>query len=143
MPILCAALILGCGKASTDQGPGSQFAEASIITGPASNPADPASAPRYLNCTVGLIPAYKYKDAGELVVWIFPRSSGPMLTKDCDLSNPALQGKRVPVLGQSFTAEGALLSFQAGWPGGGPGQIVALDIMRKGDRVIRVYGLVQ
>jgi len=136
MPVLCALLILGCGKPSTEGKPGSQFAEASVV-------AASGSAPTYLNCTVGLIPAYKYKDSAELAVWIFPRSSGQMLSMDCDLSGAALQGKRVPVFSQSFSAEGALLNFQAGWPGGGPGQIVALDVLRNGRRLTRVFGIVQ
>ena len=137
LPALCALLILGCGKPAADtRGGTSQFAEASLVAGTASTPS-------YINCTVGLIPAYKYTDSGEVSVWIFPRSSGQMLTMDCDLSSADLKGVQVPVLSKSFTAEGALLNFQAGWPGGGPGAIVALEIQRKGRRIARVYGIVQ
>lgn len=144
-PVLCVLLAFGCAKSPTSEtrSVGSQFAEASLILGQPTNPADPASAPGYLNCTVGLIPAYKSKDAAELALWVFPRSSGQMLSKDCDLANPALQGKRAQILSQSFTGEGALLTFQAQWPGGSRGQIVALDVLRKGRRFDRVFGIVQ
>ena len=137
-PVLCLLLAVGCGKPAVDSKATSQFAEVSLSF---ANPQDPATA--FLNCTVGLIPAYKYKDAAELQVWVFPYASAARLTKDGDLSEPSLQGQRAPVLAQSFTAEGALLSFQARCPGAGRGTVVALDVLHNGRRLDRVFGMVQ
>ena len=144
-PALCALLVLGCAKspASDNKTATSQFAEANIVFGPPSDPAHPEIRPGQLTCTVALIPAYKHQDAAQLALWVFPRSSAPMLNMDCDLSNPALQGRRAPILAQAFTAEGALLNFQAAWPGGETNQIIALDMSRKGRRLVRVFGTLQ
>ena len=143
--LLCALLAVGCAKSPRDQGPAptSQFAEANLEFGAAPDPAKPDVRPGRLTCTVGLIPAYKYKDAAQLALWVFPRSSGPQLNQDCDLSNPALKGRQAPIISQSFTGEGVLLHFNAMWPGGSPDQVLALDVMHHGRRIARVFGTMQ
>ena len=138
IPVLCLALAFGCAKPSSDAKATSQFAEASLGF---TNPKDPGTA--FINCTVGLIPAYKYKDAAELQVWVFPYASGQKLTREGEFSDPALDGHRAPVISQSFTAEGALLSFQAQCPGASRGMIVGLDVLRNGRRLDRVFGIIQ
>ncbi|MBS1767411.1 MAG: hypothetical protein JST05_08445 [Acidobacteria bacterium] len=138
MPALCVLVVLGCAKPNQDGKSTSQFAEISLNY---ANPKDPNTA--YLNCTAGLIPAYKYKDPAELQAWIFPYASGPMLSRDGDLSNPALHGRRVPIMAQSFTGEGALLNFQVQCPGAAPGMIFAVDIYRKNRHLDRIFGLIQ
>lgn len=144
-PVLCALLILGCAKGPSQdaKGPGSQFAEANLVFGQPADPAHPESRPGQLGCTVALIPAYKHTDPAQLDLWVFPRASAPLLTMECDLSDPALHGHRAPILAQAFTAEGALLHFQAAWPGGETNQIIALDVKRKGRRLARVFGTLQ
>ena len=144
--LLCALLAVGCGKSpSSFQGsaPASQFAEASISYGPPPDPSKPRERPARLTCTVGLIPAYKYKDGAQLELWVFPQSSAPRLTLGGDLSDPALQGRRLSIFEQSFSGEGVLLNFNAFWPGGPQGQIIALDVMHHGRRFVRVFGTPQ
>ena len=140
--LLCALLAVGCAKSPDTKGPAptSQFAGVNLDFGPAPDPAKPNDRPGRLSCTVGLIPAYKHKDAAELVLWVFPRSSGPQLNQDSDFSNPALKGHQARIISQSFTGEGVLLHFDAVWPGGPTDQILALDVMRHGRRITRIYG---
>jgi len=92
---------------------------------------------------VGLIPAYKHKDPPLLALWVFPRSSASQLNPDCDLSNPALQGHHAQIIEQAFTGEGVLLHFDAAWPGGPQNQILALDVIRHGRRLTRIFGTMQ
>ena len=138
IPVLCLVLAVGCGKPATDSKATSQFAEVTLSF---ANAQDPATA--YLNCTAGLIPAYKFKDAAELKVWVFPYASAPRLTRDCELSEPSLDGHRAPVMGQNFTAEGALLNFQAQCPGASRGMVIVLDVMHDGRRLDRIFGFIQ
>ncbi|MDE3033347.1 MAG: hypothetical protein KGI56_06760 [Acidobacteriota bacterium] len=144
--LLCAALLLGCTKSpSTSQrtAPASQFAEASLSYGPPPDPSKPQERPARLTCTVGLIPAYKYKDGAQLELWAFPGASAPRLTLATDLSDPSLQGHRVPIVEQSFSGEGVLLNFSAIWPGGPRDQVIVLDVMHHGRRFARVFGTPQ
>ncbi len=143
--LLCVALALGCSGPRIPDGPAptSQFAEANLMFGPAPDPAKPDMRPGRLTCTVGLIPAYKYEDAADLALWVFPRSSAGGLNPSCDLADPALHGQRAPILSQSFTGEGVLLHFTAAWPGGPDNQILALDVSRRGRRIARVFGTMQ
>lgn len=143
--VLSALLASGCATspATSGKGPSSQFAEANLTFDPPADPAHPEMRPGQLSCTVALIPAFKHKDGAQLALWLYPRSSAPMLNMECDLANPALQGRQAPIFGQAFTAEGALLHFQAGWPGGAPDQIMALDISRNGRRIARIFGTLQ
>ncbi len=143
--LLCAALALGCSGPKVPAGPAptSQFAEANLVFGPAPDPAKPEVRPGRLTCTVGLIPAYKHKDAADLELWVFPRSSAGGLNPSCDLSDPTLHGQRAPILAQSFTGEGVLLHFTAAWPGGPENQILALDVSRHGRRITRIFGTMQ
>lgn len=143
--LLCALLAVGCGKSPATQGPAptSQFAEANLTFGPPADPAKPNERPGRLSCTVGLIPAYKHKDAAQLALWVFPRSSAGQLNQDCDLSNPALAGHQAPIISQAFTGEGVLLHFDAVWPGGPQNQILALDVARHGRRITRIFGTMQ
>ena len=143
--LLCALLAVGCAKSPNSLGPGptSQFAEASIFYGPPPDPSKPQDRPSRLTCTVGLIPAYKYKDGAELDLWAFPRSSAPRLTMGGDLSDPSLKGLRLPILEQSFSGEGVLLNFSAAWPSGLRDQVIALDVLHHGRRFVRVFGTPQ
>lgn len=143
--VLCALLAAGCAKSPSSQAPApaSQFAEVNLTFGPPQDPAKPQNRPGRLSCTVGLIPAYKHKDAPELALWVFPRSSGPQLNGECDLAATALQGRRAQIIEQAFTGEGVLLHFDAAWPGGPQDQILALDVLRGGRRVTRIFGTMQ
>jgi hypothetical protein len=143
--LLCAFLAVGCAKAPSTHGPAptSQFAEANLQFGPAPDPAKPDDRPGRLTCTVGLIPAYKYKDAAVLSLWVFPRASAAQLNQDSDFASPALNGRKAQIISQSFTAEGVLLHFDAVWPGGPTDQILALDVMRHGRRITRIFGTMQ
>lgn len=140
--LLCLLLAVGCGKPGAipeEKGPTSQFAAVEAVPGPAPDPAHPDQRSWTLQCTVALIPAYKYKDPAELTLWVFPRSSASGLNDAANLADPALHGRRAPILGQSFTAEGALLNFEAGWPGGPMNQILALDVSRRGRKIGRMF----
>lgn len=144
--VLCAVFLLGCAKSpygSQGTAPASQFAEASLSYGAPPDPSKPQERPARLTCTVGLIPAYKFKDGAQLELWVFPGSSAPGLSMGGDLSDPALQGRRVQIIEQSFSGEGVLLNFSAAWPGGPRGQIIALDVMHHGRRFARVFGTPQ
>ncbi|MBS1783848.1 MAG: hypothetical protein JST24_00310 [Acidobacteria bacterium] len=147
--LLCVALALapalGCSGPKVPEGPAptSQFAEANLVFGPAPDPTKPEVRPGRLTCTVGLIPAYKHKDAADLALWIFPRESASGLNDSCDFANPALHGQRAPIISQSFTGEGVLLHFSAIWPGGPQNQILALDVSRHGRRIARIFGTMQ
>ncbi|HET8901779.1 MAG TPA: hypothetical protein VFM84_07565 [Holophagaceae bacterium] len=143
--LLCALLAVGCAKSPGTQGPAptSQFAEANLTLGPAPDPAKPDDRPGRLTCTVGLIPAYKYKDAAQLSLWVFPRSSASQLNQDCDFADPALKGRKAQIISQSFTGEGVLLHFDAMWPGGPTDQVLGLDVMRHGRRITRIFGTMQ
>ncbi|MGH7866615.1 MAG: hypothetical protein ACREP9_03030 [Candidatus Dormibacteraceae bacterium] len=93
-----------------------------------------------IHATFALVPAYKHKDPPVLVLWLIPRESARLLSMDSDLGTPPFKARKVEIQVQSFTAEGALIHFQARWPGGPVNQILALDIMRHGDRLFRIYG---
>lgn len=141
---LCALLAFGCSKGpSSDTKVSSQFAEATLSLGQPADPSKPQERPGRLSCTIGLIPAYKYKDAAQLTLWVFPRSSTPGLNPNCDLADPNLHGHQARILNQAFTGEGALLHFEAEWPGGPSNQILALDVLRRGRRLDRIFATLQ
>ena len=142
--LLCVALALGCSTPKKDgPAPSSQFAEVNLAFGPAPDPSKPEIRPGRLSCTVGLIPAYKHKDAATLDLWVFPRTSAPGLNDTCDFSDPTLHGQRAQIISQAFTGEGVLLHFTAIWPGGPENQVLALDVSRHGRRLTRIFGTMQ
>lgn len=138
-PILMLALASACG--SPDSVPmKADLSGTSLTLGPGRLPGGgevqpPSGFQPTVSGLMSLVPAYKSKDIPDLKIWSVPIENQQAFARGARPDDPAVGGRPLRIIGQSFMGEGVLMQFEALWEGPADGRFLVVELWRNGRRL--------